>query len=66
VLLPTINDNFTGRAPDLGAVELNQPELTMVPAGSPGRPSIVRLRKPDYLTIGSGIACSSARGSEAV
>jgi hypothetical protein len=26
VLLPTINDNFTGRAPDLGAVELNQPE----------------------------------------
>jgi hypothetical protein len=26
VLLPTINDNFTGRAPDLGAIELNQPE----------------------------------------
>jgi hypothetical protein len=26
VLLPTINDNFTGRAPDLGALELNQPE----------------------------------------
>lgn len=26
VALPTINDNFTGRAPDLGAIELNQPE----------------------------------------
>lgn len=26
VPLPTINDNFTGRAPDLGAIELNQPE----------------------------------------
>ena len=26
VPLPTINDNFTGKAPDLGAVELNQPE----------------------------------------
>jgi hypothetical protein len=26
VLLPTINDNFTGRAPDLGALEWNQPE----------------------------------------
>ena len=26
VVLPTINDNFTGHAPDLGAVELNQPE----------------------------------------
>ena len=25
-LLPTINDNHTGRAPDLGALELNQPE----------------------------------------
>jgi len=25
-LLPTINDNYTGRAPDLGALELNQPE----------------------------------------
>jgi hypothetical protein len=24
--LPTINDNYTGKAPDLGAVELNQPE----------------------------------------
>lgn len=26
VLLPTLNDNFTGKAPDLGALELNQPE----------------------------------------
>lgn len=26
VVLPTINDNFTGRAPDLGAIELNRPE----------------------------------------
>ena len=26
LLLPTINDNFTGKAPDLGAIELNQPE----------------------------------------
>ena len=26
ILLPTINDNFSGRAPDLGAIELNQPE----------------------------------------
>jgi hypothetical protein len=26
VLLPTINDSFTGRAPDLGAIELNEPE----------------------------------------
>ena len=25
-ILPTINDNYTGRAPDLGALELNQPE----------------------------------------
>jgi hypothetical protein len=25
-LLPTINDNFTGTAPDLGALELNQPQ----------------------------------------
>jgi hypothetical protein len=25
-VLPTINDNFTGKAPDLGALELNQPE----------------------------------------
>ena len=25
-LLPTINDNYTGRAPDLGALELNQAE----------------------------------------
>jgi hypothetical protein len=26
VLLPTINDDFTGRAPDLGAVEVGRPE----------------------------------------
>jgi hypothetical protein len=26
LVLPTINDNFTGSAPDLGALELNQPE----------------------------------------
>ncbi len=26
VLLPTINDSFTGKAPDLGAIELNVPE----------------------------------------
>ncbi len=26
VLLPTINDDFAGKAPDLGALELNQPE----------------------------------------
>jgi hypothetical protein len=26
VALPTANDNFTGKAPDLGAIELNQPE----------------------------------------
>lgn len=26
VLLSTINDNFTGKAPDLGALEFNQPE----------------------------------------
>ncbi len=26
VPLPTVNDNFSGRAPDLGAIELNQPE----------------------------------------
>ena len=25
VLLPTINDDFTGRAPDLGAIELGKP-----------------------------------------
>jgi hypothetical protein len=25
-VLPTINDGFTGKAPDLGALELNQPE----------------------------------------
>ena len=25
-VLPTVNDNFTGKAPDLGAIELNQPE----------------------------------------
>jgi hypothetical protein len=25
VVLPTINDGFTGTAPDLGALELNQP-----------------------------------------
>ena len=26
VVLPTINDGFTGKAPDLGALELNQKE----------------------------------------
>jgi hypothetical protein len=26
VQLPTVNDNFSGKAPDLGAVELNKPE----------------------------------------
>jgi hypothetical protein len=26
VVLPTVNDNFAGKAPDLGALELNQPE----------------------------------------
>jgi len=26
VVLPTINEGFTGKAPDLGAVEANQPE----------------------------------------
>jgi hypothetical protein len=26
VILPTINDGFTGKAPDLGALEVNQPE----------------------------------------
>ena len=26
VVLPTINDDFTGQAPDLGALELNQKE----------------------------------------
>ena len=26
VPLPTINDDFTGKAPDLGALELGQPE----------------------------------------
>lgn len=27
VVLPTMNDNFTGRAPDLGALEFGQPEI---------------------------------------
>ena len=26
VSLPTVNDNVTGKAPDLGALEFNQPE----------------------------------------
>ena len=40
VPIPTVNDGFTGRAPDLGALEVGKPEPKYGPAGSPGSRSI--------------------------
>jgi hypothetical protein len=39
VLLPTINDNFTGKAPDLGAYEIDQPIPHYGPREWPSPPS---------------------------
>jgi hypothetical protein len=38
VVVPTINDNFVGRAPDLGAIELGAPELKYGPNWLTWRP----------------------------
>jgi hypothetical protein len=38
ILLPTINDDFTGKAPDLGAYELNRPIPHYGPRQWPSRP----------------------------
>ena len=38
VLIPTVNYGFTGRAPDLGALELGKPEPTYGPRWLRGRP----------------------------
>ena len=38
VLIPTVNDGFTGRAPDLGALEVGKPEPTYGPRWLKGQP----------------------------
>jgi hypothetical protein len=38
VKIPTVNDNFTGKAPDLGALEVGQPEPTYGPRWLKGKP----------------------------
>lgn len=37
-LIPTVNDGFTGRAPDLGALEVGKPEPTYGPRWLKGQP----------------------------
>ncbi len=38
VKIPTVNDGFTGQAPDLGALEIDKPEPTYGPRWLKGRP----------------------------
>jgi hypothetical protein len=38
VVIPTVNDGFTGRAPDLGALEVGKPEPTYGPRWLKGQP----------------------------
>ena len=38
VLIPTVNDDFTGRAPDLGALEVGKPEPKYGPRWLKGQP----------------------------
>lgn len=38
VVIPTVNDHFTGRAPDLGALEVNTPEPSYGPRWLKGQP----------------------------
>jgi hypothetical protein len=38
VMIPTVNDGFTGRAPDLGALEVGKPEPTYGPRWLKGQP----------------------------
>ncbi len=38
VLIPTVNDGFTGRAPDLGALEVGKPEPRYGPRWLKGQP----------------------------
>ena len=38
VVIPTVNDGFAGRAPDLGALEVNAPEPTYGPRWLKGQP----------------------------
>ena len=38
VLIPTVNDGFTGRAPDLGALEVGKPEPQYGPRWLKGQP----------------------------
>lgn len=38
VVIPTVNDHFTGRAPDLGALEVNTPEPNYGPRWLKGQP----------------------------
>ena len=38
VVIPTVNDGFTGRAPDLGALEVGKPEPTYGPRWLKGKP----------------------------
>jgi hypothetical protein len=38
VVIPTVNDNFTGRAPDLGALEVGKPEPIYGPHWLKGQP----------------------------
>jgi hypothetical protein len=37
-LIPTVNDGFIGRAPDLGALEVGKPESTYGPRWLKGQP----------------------------
>lgn len=38
VVIPTVNDNFTGRAPDLGALEIDAPAPKYGPRWLKGQP----------------------------
>jgi hypothetical protein len=38
VSIPTVNDGFTGRAPDLGALEVGKPEPRYGPRWLKGQP----------------------------
>jgi hypothetical protein len=38
VMIPTVNDGFTGHAPDLGALEVGKPEPKYGPRWLKGQP----------------------------
>ena len=63
LLLPNVNDGYTGRAPDLGAYELGQPDVVYGPRPQCGAPPPPGVFSP--CLVAGFLPCVGRRAGEA-